>query len=53
MPEFVNPFYGRIPECNLTQEELIRAIRLDPAAEQEAVHTYIQKLQEGCGTGCS
>jgi len=53
MPEFVNPFSGRIPECKLTPEELIRAIRLDIAAEHEAVHAYIQKLQEGCGTGCS
>lgn len=41
MPEFVNPFYGRIPECNLTQEELIRAIRPDLAAEHEAVYAYM------------
>ena len=40
MPEFVNPFSGKVPERNLTPEELIRAIRLDLAAEHEAVHLY-------------
>jgi rubrerythrin len=41
MPEFVNPFSGKIPDRSLTKEELIRAIRLDLAAEHEAVHTYL------------
>ena len=41
MPEFVNPFSGKIPERQLTSEELIRAIRLDLAAEHEAVHAYM------------
>jgi len=41
MPEFVNPFSGRIPECKLTPEELIRAISLDLAAEHEAVCAYM------------
>lgn len=41
MPEFVNPFSGKIPEQKLTLEELIRAIRLDLAAEHEAVHLYM------------
>jgi rubrerythrin len=41
MPEFVNPFSGKVPEKKLTQEELIRAIRLDLAAEHEAVHAYL------------
>jgi rubrerythrin len=41
MPEFVNPFSGKIPDRPLTPEELIRAIRLDLAAEHEAVHTYL------------
>ena len=41
MPEFVNPFSGKIPERRLTPEELIRAIRLDLAAEHEAVHAYM------------
>jgi rubrerythrin len=41
MPEFVNPFSGKIPERKLTKEELIRAIRLNIAAEHEATHTYM------------
>jgi rubrerythrin len=41
MPEFVNPFSGQVPERTLTIEELIRAIRLDIAAEHEAVHLYM------------
>jgi rubrerythrin len=41
MPEFLNPFSGRVPERKLTLEELIRAIRLDLAAEHEAVHLYM------------
>jgi rubrerythrin len=41
MPEFVNPFSGKIPDRPLTKGELIRAIRLDLAAEHEAVHTYL------------
>jgi uncharacterized protein len=41
MPEFVNPFSGKVPDRKLTMEELIRAIRLDIAAEHEAVHLYM------------
>lgn len=41
MPEFVNPFSGKVPDRKLTLEELIRAIRLDLSAEQEAVHLYM------------
>ncbi|MGQ9600719.1 MAG: ferritin family protein [Anaerolineae bacterium] len=41
MPEFVNPFSGKIPDRKLTHEELIRAIRLNLAAEHEAVHLYM------------
>lgn len=41
MPEFVNPFSGKIPDRKLTLEELIRAIRLNIAAEHEAVHLYL------------
>jgi rubrerythrin len=41
MPEFVNPFSGKIPDRKLTKEELIRALRLDLAAEHEATHTYM------------
>ncbi|MBI2906847.1 MAG: Rubrerythrin [Chloroflexi bacterium] len=40
MPEFTDPFSGKSPERKLTTEELIRAIRLDLSAEEEAVHLY-------------
>ena len=40
MPEFVNPFSGVIPARKLTDSELARALRLDLAAEEEAVHIY-------------
>jgi len=41
MPEFLNPFSGKVPDRKLTKEELIRAIRLNLAAEHEAVHLYM------------
>ena len=41
MPEFVDPFSGKVPERKLTKAELIRAIRLNIAAEEEAVHLYM------------
>lgn len=41
MPEFVNPFSGKVPDRKLTLQELIRAIRMDLSAEEEAVHTYM------------
>jgi rubrerythrin len=41
MPEFVNPFSGKVPDRKLTHEELIRAIRLNLAAEHEAIHLYM------------
>jgi rubrerythrin len=41
MPEFVNPFSGKEPNEKLTLGELIRAIRLNLAAEHEAVHAYM------------
>ncbi len=41
MPEFVNPFSGIVPGRKMTKEELIRAIRLNLAAEEEAVHLYL------------
>ena len=40
MPEFMNPFSGVVPERKMTMPELIRALRLNRAAEQEAVHLY-------------
>jgi rubrerythrin len=41
MPGFVNPFSGTVPERKMTEEELIRAIRLNIAAEHEAIHLYM------------
>ncbi|NMB85170.1 MAG: hypothetical protein A4E44_01994 [Methanosaeta sp. PtaB.Bin018] len=41
MAEFLNPFSGKVPDRKLTEGELIRAIRLDLAAEHEAVHLYM------------
>jgi len=41
MPEFLNPFSGKVPDRKLTHEELVRAIRLNLAAEHEAVHLYM------------
>jgi rubrerythrin len=40
MPEFMNPFSGVVPDRKMTMAELIRALRLNLAAEQEAVHLY-------------
>jgi rubrerythrin len=45
MPEFANPFAGKIPDRKLTAGELIRAIRLDLAAEEEAVHQYMAQAE--------
>lgn len=40
MPEFANPFSGLVPGRKMTQSELARALRLDLAAEEEAIHLY-------------
>ena len=40
MPEFVNPFVGKVPDRKLNIRELVRAIRLNVAAEEEATHLY-------------
>jgi rubrerythrin len=40
MPEFTNPFSGVVPGRKLTDSELARALRLNLAAEEEAVHLY-------------
>ena len=40
MPEFVNPFSGVVPGRKMTDAELTRALRLNLAAEEEAVHLY-------------
>jgi rubrerythrin len=41
MPEFGNPFSGVVPGRKMTLQELIRAIRLNIAAEHEATHLYM------------
>jgi len=41
MPEFVNPFTGVVPGRKMTDTELVRALRLDLSAEQEAIHLYL------------
>jgi rubrerythrin len=41
MPEFLSPFTGMTPNRKMTNDELVRAIRLDLAAEHEAVTTYL------------
>ena len=40
MAGFADPFYGNVPGRRLTLGELIRAIRLNVAAEQEATALY-------------
>jgi len=41
MPEFADPFSGILPERKLRNEELVRAIRMNIAAEHEAIHLYM------------
>ena len=41
MAEFINPFTGVVPDRKLTASELVRAIRQDLAAEEEAIHLYL------------
>ena len=40
MAEFLNPFSGLTPDKKMSLSELIRAIRLNIAAEEEAIHLY-------------
>jgi rubrerythrin len=42
MPEFGSPFSGLANDRNLTDEELVRAIRFMVAAEYEAIQLYMQ-----------
>jgi uncharacterized protein len=41
MPEFTNPFSGVVPGRKMTDSELLRALRLNLSAEEEAVHLYL------------
>ena len=40
MPTFANPFYGNVPDKKLALGELVRAIRLNIASEEEAAALY-------------
>jgi len=40
MPDFPNPFSGMTPDRKMTDKELLRALRLALAAEEEAIHLY-------------
>lgn len=40
MPNFLDPFVGVVPDRKLTDRELVRALRLSLAAEEEAIHLY-------------
>jgi len=42
MPDFGHPFAGLKNDRNLTEAELVRAIRFMVAAEYEAVQLYLQ-----------
>ncbi len=45
MPEFADPFRGKVPDRKITPGELIRAIRLDVSAEEEAIHLYMAQAE--------
>ncbi|MGD9936842.1 MAG: ferritin family protein [Methanoregulaceae archaeon] len=41
MADFTKPFSGNVPERKMTHEELVRAMRLNVAAEEEATFLYM------------
>jgi uncharacterized protein len=41
MPEFSHPFVGMAPDRKLTIGELVRTLRIDVAAEEDATHLYM------------
>ncbi len=41
MADFANPFSGMVPARVMSEDELVRALRLSLAAEHEAVHLYM------------
>ncbi len=45
MPEFADPFRGKVPDSKITLGELVRALRLDVAAEEEATHLYMAQAE--------
>ena len=45
MPECANPFIGKVPDRKLSLDELVRAVRLDLASEEEAIHLYMAQAE--------
>ena len=45
MPEFVKPFSGMVPDRKMTNAELVRALRLNLSAEEEATHLYMSHAE--------
>ncbi len=45
MPEFTDPFRGKVPDRKIRLGELVRAVRLDVAAEEEAIHLYMAQAE--------
>jgi uncharacterized protein len=41
MPDFSDPFVGNVPDRKMTHEELVRAMRLNVAAEEDATSLYM------------
>lgn len=41
MPDFTKPFSGNVSDRKMTDEELVRAMRLNVAAEEEATFLYM------------
>ena len=41
MPDFTKPFTGNVPDRKMTDEELVRALRMNVAAEEEATFLYM------------
>jgi rubrerythrin len=50
MPAFADPFSGNVPARKMTPGELIRALRLDLAAEEEAIHQYMAQADAADNT---
>jgi rubrerythrin len=45
MASFLNPFVGMLPARKMNRDELIRSMRLDLSAEQEAIHLYTAQAE--------
>jgi len=45
MAAFMNPFVDMVPERKMSNAELVMALRLNLAAEEEATNTYLAHAQ--------